>query len=89
MVYRFSDPGRDWDAYCDDHPDPWDHYDVEDFEESDMVSNCCDSDVNLAKNGAKICECCGKFCTLNECKSMDKFLERRAEEAADYAIDDW
>ena len=21
MVYRCLDPGRDWDAYCDDHPD--------------------------------------------------------------------
>ena len=29
MVYRCLDPGRDWDAYCDDHPDQPEPEDVE------------------------------------------------------------
>ena len=84
MVYRRLDPASDWNAWCDDHPDPWDYFTEEDFIESDMVSHCCDSEVTIAKNGAKTCNTCCRFCALNDDKSMENLVERKDAEAKDY-----
>ena len=75
-LQRLSCPSRAWDRYCDMYPDPWDYYDDDDFTEADMVSGCCKDEVNLASNGAKVCQNCYRFCTLDNDLSMDRLVER-------------
>ncbi len=82
MVYKCLDPAADWDAWCDDHPDPWDYYDEDDFDDEDKRSACCKAGVIPGKS--QRCECCGLFCTIDLNESMENFLNRLKRESEDY-----
>lgn len=75
----YSNPYRAADSYCPptnppdmDHPDP---PDLEDIDPMHYISECCGEHVSIAKNGTKICQCCGLFCCIDEDKTLDKLLE--------------
>ena len=54
---------------CPDEP-CWD--DVKDMEQY-WMSDCCNDSVRVLKNGAKWCECCGRFCVVDPFKTIAQY----------------
>ena len=67
MVYRHLDPGRDWDAWCDDHPDPPEQDEIPEHYWYWACANDGDvshDEVVFSKDGAvATCTICGEVCT--------------------------
>lgn len=80
MVYRHLDPARDWDAYCDDHPDA---PELEQIDEHLYVSKCCGETVTVIRKNSYRCECCGLFCEIDENATAESAMKHWAEQASE------
>lgn len=78
MVYRCLDPGRDWDAWCDDHPDP---PELEQIDVELYISKCCGGEVDEIRKNSYRCQWCGLFCTIDEEATVENALDKWARDA--------
>ena len=89
MVYRCLDPGRDWDAWCDDNQEP---PEFDDVPEEFYRAECCGYGLATMPHprfprGLQPviaepyrCENCGKFCRIDEEASIDNYIKYGNEE---------